>query len=187
VKSSRQATSTPYRGQDDSARAARLSLDVREGTPEPGVTVAQAATNLTIAGDQLATEFPQTNKDRRISAVATTDVRLLVPEASGPVTAGSAGLMAVVGLVLLIGMRERRGPPDFARSSARRREMSVRAALGAGPRRIIGQLLVEGVVIGLAGVVVALGVAWALVHVLLAIKLPIPDLPLGSATGRARA
>jgi len=148
-----------------------------KGRLKPGVTAAQAAINLQIAGAQLASEFPQTNKDRQVTAVATADVRLLVPEASGPVTAGSAGLMAVVGVVLLIACANVAGLL-IARASARRREMSVRAALGAGRRRIIQQLLVEGLVIGLAGAVVALGVAWALVRVLLSVKLPIPDLPL---------
>ncbi|HEX5071270.1 MAG TPA: ABC transporter permease [Vicinamibacterales bacterium] len=148
-----------------------------KGRLKPGVTAAQASANLKAIGTQLESEFPQTNRDRRVSAVPTADVRLLVPEASGPVTAGSAGVMAVVGLVLLIACANV-GGLLAARASGRRREMSVRAALGAGRLRLVRQLLVEGVVIGLAGVVVAIGIAWSLIRVLLAIKLPIPDLPL---------
>lgn len=148
-----------------------------KGRLRPGVTAAQASVNLAIAGAQLEKEFPQTNKDRHISAVATAEVRLLVPEASGPVTAGSAAVIAVVGVVLLIACANVAGLL-IARASARRREMSMRAALGASRRRVIQQLLVEGVVIGLAGVVVAVAVAWALIRVLLAVKVPIADLPL---------
>ena len=50
--------------------------------------------------------------------------------------------------------------------------MSVRAAIGADRRRLLQQLLVEGLVLGLAGVVVAVAVAWSLVRLLLAIELP---------------
>ncbi len=148
-----------------------------KGRLKPGVTAPQAAANLKAIGTQLASEFPQTNKDRQISAVPTSDVRLLVPEASGPVGAGSAGLMVIVGAVLLIACANVAGLL-VARAAGRRREMSVRAALGAGRLRLMRQLLVEGLLIGLAGVVVAIGVAWALLKILLAIKLPIPELPL---------
>ena len=148
-----------------------------KGRLKPGVTATQAAANLKAIGAQLASEFPETNKDRQVSAVPTADVRLLVPEASGPVTAGSAGVMTIVGVVLLIACANVAGLL-VARASGRRREMSVRAALGAGRLRLVRQLLVEGLLIGLAGVVVAIGVAWALIKILLAIKLPIPNLPL---------
>jgi predicted permease len=141
------------------------------------VTAAQANGNVHLIGAQLSREHAVTNTDRAMSAVATSEVRLFVPEASGPVTAGSAGLMAVVGVVLLIACANVTGLL-VARASSRRREMSVRAAIGAGRRRLLQQLLVEGLVVGLAGAVVAVAVAWGLVRLLFAIELPIPDLPL---------
>jgi len=146
-----------------------------KGRLKAGITSEQAAAHIKVIGAQLATEHA-TNKDRAMSAVRTQDVRLLVPEANGPLGAGSAGLMIVVGLVLLIACANVAGLL-IARASVRRREMSVRAAVGASRRRIVQQLLVEGTVIGLAGVVVAIAVAWALLRVLLSIELPF-DLPL---------
>jgi ABC-type antimicrobial peptide transport system permease subunit len=55
--------------------------------------------------------------------------------------------------------------------------MSVRAAIGATRARLIQQLLVEGAVIGLAGVAVAIAVAWGMLRVLVSIELPIGDVP----------
>jgi predicted permease len=148
-----------------------------KGRLKPGLTAANAHANMEVLGAQLAEAHPDTNKDRAMSAVATRDVRLFVPEAGGPVTAGSAGVMAVAGLVLLIACANVAGLL-LARASARRREMSVRAAIGATRGRLMQQLLVEGLVIGGAGVLVALLVAWAMVRALLAVELPIPQVPL---------
>ena len=148
-----------------------------KGRLKPGVTAAEADANLRVLGTQLTGEFPITNKGRAMSAVPTNDVRLFVPEASGPLAVSSIGLMAVVSLVLLIACANVAGLL-LARASARRREMSVRAAIGASRGRLIQQLLVEGLVLGSIGVVVAVGVAWMLLRALLAVELPIADLPL---------
>jgi ABC-type antimicrobial peptide transport system permease subunit len=147
-----------------------------KGRLKPGLTVDQARANVQVIGAQLAQDYT-TNDDRTMTAVATNDVRMLVPEASGPLSAAGAGLMAVVSVVLLIACANVAGLL-LARASSRRREMSVRAAIGASRRRLVQQLLIEGGVIGLAGTVVAIGVAQGLLRVLLAIELPIRDLPL---------
>jgi len=144
-----------------------------KGRLKPGVTAAQANANVALIGRQLEAANVQTNKDRKLAAVATSDVRLLVPQAGGVLSVGAAGLMAVVGLVLLIACANVAGML-LARASARRREISVRLAIGASRGRLIQQLLVEGALLGTLGAIAAVALAWALVQGLQGIHLPLP-------------
>ncbi|HUU36399.1 MAG TPA: ABC transporter permease [Vicinamibacterales bacterium] len=144
-----------------------------KGRLKDGVTPAQAQANVALIGTQLAAAYPQTNKDARFSAVPSEDVRLLVPQAGDVLSVGAAGVMLIVGLVLLIACANVAGML-LARSSARGREISVRLAIGASRRRLVQQLLVEGLVLGTLGAVVSLGLAWVAVRALVAVELPLP-------------
>ena len=144
-----------------------------KGRLKPGVTAEQAHANLALIGRQLEAANLQTNTDRRIAAVPTNDVRLLVPQAGGILSIGAAGLMTVVGLVLLIACANV-ASMLLARASARRREISVRLAIGASRGRLMQQLLVEGALLGTLGAAAAVALAWAVVQGLQGIKLPLP-------------
>jgi predicted permease len=73
-----------------------------KGRLKDRVTAAQANANVALIGRQLEAANPQTNQDRRMAAIPTSEVRLLVPQAGGMLSVGAAALMTVVGLVLLI-------------------------------------------------------------------------------------
>lgn len=144
-----------------------------KGRLKDGVTAAQANANVALIGRQLEAANPQTNKNRAMAAIPTEDVRLLVPQAGGVLSIGAAGLMSIVGLVLLIACANVAGML-LARASTRRREISVRLAVGASRGRLVQQLLVEGALLGMLGAAAAVALAWGLVQVLQGIQLPLP-------------
>jgi predicted permease len=144
-----------------------------KGRLKDGVTPAQANANLALIGQQLTAAFPQTNRDARLSGVPSQDVRMLVPQAGGVLSMGAAGVMAIVGLVLLIACANVAGML-LARASARRREISVRLAVGASRGRLVQQLLVEGLILGVFGATASVACAWALMRALTGIELPLP-------------
>jgi putative ABC transport system permease protein len=85
-----------------------------------------------------------------------------------PMLAGGVGLVFLVLCANVCGLL-------LARLTARRREFSMRAALGASRGRLIRQAVVESCVLGTAGALLGAGLAWALVSVARAL-LPEPML-----------
>ena len=143
-----------------------------KGRLRPGVSAAQAHANVQLIGTQLEAAHPQTNNARQMAAVPTAQVRLLVPQAGGLLTMGAAGLMGIVGLVLLIACANVAGML-LVRASSRGREISVRLAVGASRARIVQQLLLEGLFLGTLGAALSMAMAWAVIRGLTAVELPV--------------
>ena len=129
------------------------------GRMKPGVTVEAAQRDLSAVARQLEQEFPATN------AASGADVLSLKELTVGSVRESLLIILGAVALVLLIACANVANL-QLARGASRARELSVRAALGAGRGRIAQQLLTESVVLSLIGGVAGLAVAAALTKVL---------------------
>jgi len=160
------------------ASGARSSLTDRSGgwlimggRLEPGVLLPQAAAEVDAIGRALNQEYP---------ASGSRGLRLLrasrVPGNDTVIAVFASVMMIIVSLVLIVACANLAGIL-LARAAARRREIAVRLAMGAGRARLVRQLLTETVVLfaigGVAGVVFARVMTSVLVPLL-----PSPPFPI---------
>ena len=127
------------------------------GRLKPGVSMAQARAGLQTIGKRLEQEYATDNKGRNVG-VQPLQEATIPPAVRGIMLQGSLLLMVIVGLVLLIACANIANLM-MARANARRREFTVRIALGSARSRLISQLLTESVLVALPGGLLALLIA----------------------------
>jgi predicted permease len=122
---------------------------------KPGVSISEANAEVATVAAGLARAFPKTNQ-----GVSARIVPIWKAENGGSsVLASPLGILgAACGLVLLIACANVTNLL-LARSASRRREFGIRAALGAGPGRLIRQLVSESLLLAALATLVGLPLA----------------------------
>ncbi len=140
------------------------------GRLRDGVTVSQAEASL---GVVVSDPYP----DRTYSKAPTWRVRLdpvaALPRMGKAEAAGFTAMLASVAALVLAIVATNIAGMLLARATARRREVAIRLAIGAGRGRIVRQLAIESLVLCLAGAGGGLLVARALISLIPAVQAPV--------------
>ncbi len=118
---------------------------------KPGQSVSQADAEMDVIGRALEREYPEQNREAGLRVMAMSRV----PGNSGPIAALLALVTVIASFVLIVACANVAGAL-LARGAARRQEMALRVAIGAGRARLVRQMLAESVLLFVCGGAAAL-------------------------------
>ncbi len=148
-----------FEGQVKPLAARDNSTLIAVGRLKPGITQASADASLAVLASQMEKAFPAENKDQTllvrplsrmsISTNPTDDSSLRLP---------AILLLSLAAVVLLIASLNLANMM-MAKGAGRRKEIAIRLAIGGGRRRIVQQLVTEGLILAMLGGIAGLFVA----------------------------
>ena len=129
-------------GYDESQRSARHLRAIAR--LKPGVTMAQAQSEMTVIAQRLEQQHPETNKGRGVHLASITE------DTVGGTSRALWMIFGAVGFVLLVACANVANLL-LARATARQKEITIRSAIGAGRGQLIRQLLTESLLLSFVG------------------------------------
>ena len=143
------------------------------GRLAPAASVNQAQAELRTIARGLASQYPDSNKDRTVTVLDYLSARFAYSTADATL---SLTLLGITGLVLLIACANVANLL-LARGTGRAKEIAIRMAIGASRGALVRQLLTESLLLALAGGIAGIGVGYLGVLFLQAIPVP-SDFPI---------
>ncbi len=114
------------------------------GRLKPGVSLGQARAGMTAVASALAKTYPATNDGWTVKLSPVVEQLLIGYRAAFGALLGAVGVLLLMACVNIASV-------FLARNTTRRHELALRAALGAGRRRLARQVLSESMLIALLG------------------------------------
>jgi len=131
---------------------------------KPGVPLEQAQARLKLAADEFRARFPDAlAKNQSFSVERVQDVLVRNVRTTLLVLAGAVGFVLLIACANVANLL-------LVRATGRRREIAIRAAIGAGRGRIVRQLLTESLVLSLIGGALGLALGVSGIRALLSIN-----------------
>jgi macrolide transport system ATP-binding/permease protein len=156
------------------ARDAR-NLKIK-GRLKSGMSQAKAQAELSAIAADLQRAYPDTNKNRDF--IVRTELQARIGEDSADATL--VAMLATLAIAVLLVACGNVAGLLASRAPVRAKEMALRLAIGAGRGHLIRQLLVESLLVALAGGLLGLGVGYAGMTLFRQVEIP-TDLPISLA------